>query len=218
MPPFRRLKAEDEATVEVEEEEAAEDEAEKALAKSGVYYVWSDITKGSLKKIHQDIMCKRLTGWGKNEPLQILINSDGGDLNETYSLIDLMDMTPWPIVTVGFGSCASAAAMLLASGTKGIRVVAPSTEIMIHAYSWGTAGKHKDLVAHRKVQDDSYTTMVQFWIKHSKHKTRKAVEKNLLRSEDVWLTPKEAIAHGIVDKISDLAPKPKVRLKPAKKL
>jgi ATP-dependent Clp protease, protease subunit len=177
-------------------------DAGATLKTAGIYYVWGEIRPGGLKDIHQDVLLKHYLGPKRyNQPIQLVINSSGGDSDETSALIDLLSNVRFPVATAGFGTCASAGACLLACGTKGLRTVARNTSIMVHQYSWSASGKHVELVAHRHAQDAEYLKDVAFWLLHSKYRTRSEVEKHLLRKEDNWLTPKEAIRHGIVDRI-----------------
>lgn len=172
------------------------------LQQLGVYYIFGSIEEGSLKPIHQNVLLKHLSGpksWKGD--LVFIINSGGGSVDETNALLDLLSNIRMDVRTVGLGTCASAAACLLAAGTHGKRTIGATTKVMIHCYSWGTYGKHHDLVAVRHIQNSFYDDEVKFWIKHSKYKTKKDVEKYLLKKEDVWLTAKEALKHGIVDHI-----------------
>lgn len=178
---------------------------EDFLRKSGIYYIFGEIKEGSLQPLHQNILLKHYIGPKHfRGDLTFLINSPGGDVDETNSLLDLIKNIRLQVRTVGFGKCMSAAAMLLAAGTKGKRIVGPSTTIMIHPYAWGVYGKHHELVAHRHPQDEAYSQMLNFWMTHSKYKNRKEVEKYLLRKEDTFLTAKEALKHGIIDAIGDV--------------
>jgi ATP-dependent Clp protease protease subunit len=196
------------ADEEVEETATAVESSENVdvdatLRKCGIFYIWGDITPGGLKDIHQDLMLKHWQGPKHfNSPVQLIINSNGGDVDETNSLLDLLANVRFNVATSGFGTCASAGAQLLASGTKGLRTVAPNATVMIHSYSWGNAGKHHELVAHRRAQDGEYEKEIAFWIKASKYNTRAQVEKHLLRKADTWLTAKEALNHGIVDHVA----------------
>lgn len=175
------------------------------LRAAGIYYVWGEIGPGSLKDIHQDIVLKNYQGSNFfSGPIQLLINSNGGDADETMALIDLLANVRFPVATSGFGTCASAAAMLLACGTKGLRTIAPNAGVMIHSYAWSADGKHHELVAHRKAQDWEYEKELAFWLKHSRYRKKKDVERHLLKKSDVWLTPREALAHGIVDHIGGM--------------
>lgn len=175
------------------------------LTQAGIYYIWGEITQGTLKDIHADVLLKHYLGPKKyNSPVQFMVNSCGGDADETWALIDLLANLRFKVATSGFGTCASAGAMLLAAGTKGLRTVAPNCTIMIHRFYGGNSGKHHELLAHRSAEDAEHDKDLAFWSKHSKYKTAAQVEKYLLRKEDTWLTPHQAVQHGIVDQIGGI--------------
>jgi len=197
-----------EEEIEVDENALAKlvDTADEDLLKAGgVYYITGSIEEDSLKAIHQNVLLKHLAGpklW--KQDLTFVVNSTGGSIDETNGLLDLLANIRMDIRTVGLGTCASAGAMLVCAGTKGKRTVGPNTILMVHCYSWGSWGKHHELVSARHVQNAIYEQELAFWIKHSKYTKKVDVEKYLLRKEDTWLTAKEAMKHGIVDHIGDV--------------
>ncbi len=177
--------------------------SEDMLKMSGIYYISGEIKDDTLKPIHQDILLKHYVGpkhW--NSDIQLIVNSPGGNLDETNALLDLLSNVRMDIRTICLGSCASAAAMLIASGTKGKRVMGPHSTIMIHRYTWGAYDKQQELVARRSIEDATHEQMIDFWIRHSKYKTKKDVEKHLLKTVDNWMTASQAVSHGIVDHIA----------------
>lgn len=66
------------------------------------------------------------------KPISLWIQSPGGDVNSFFAIYDMMQLVKAPIKTVCIGSASSAAAMLLASGTQGLRYATPNSTIMIH--------------------------------------------------------------------------------------
>jgi ATP-dependent Clp protease protease subunit len=177
--------------------------ASDALRENGIYYITGEIKSGSLKIIQEDILLKHFKGpkfWDK--PIQLLINSPGGDADEANALLDVIANVRMDVRTTAMGMCASAAAELVASGTKGMRLVSPSTTIMVHRYTWGSYDKQPELVARRPIEDATHNHMVEFWREHSKYKSNADVEKHLLKTVDNWMTAKQALDHGIVDAIT----------------
>lgn len=173
--------------------------AAEELSKKGIYYITGEIQADSLLSVHQDIVFKHVTGWQGD--IQLIINSSGGEVGEVWALIDLLDFVPFIVRTLGIGECASAAAALLASGTTGYRCIGANATIMVHRFTWGSYDKHAELVEHRKAEEMEYDRSIKFWLERSKWKTKLELEKNLLRPVDTWLSPKEAVRHGIVDKV-----------------
>jgi ATP-dependent Clp protease protease subunit len=66
------------------------------------------------------------------EPITIEVNSPGGEVSSGLAIIDTMNCIESPIKIVVCGMAASMAALIVASGTKGMRYALPHSTIMIH--------------------------------------------------------------------------------------
>lgn len=73
-------------------------------------------------------------------PVEIWINSNGGDLAQAFAIYDVMQMMPYPIYTIGLGIVASCAVLILAAGSEGYRTVMPNTRFVLHQVSYEGAG------------------------------------------------------------------------------
>lgn len=62
-----------------------------------------------------------------------------------WAIYDAIQNVACEVSTVCMGMCASMGAFLLASGTKGKRIVTPNSEVMIHQPSAGTQGMVTDM-------------------------------------------------------------------------
>lgn len=175
-------------------------DAQEELRNKGIYYITGSIEEDSLLEIHQDILLKHLTSEWRDD-IQLVINSPGGYVSEMWALVDLLDWIRLDVRTTGLGYCCSAGAILLAVGTPGKRIVAPNTSIMIHGANAYMEGNKQQLVAGMKDVNQEYQRMVNFWLAHSKYKSENEVKKRLLDGFDKYLTPEEALNHGIVDVI-----------------
>ncbi len=60
------------------------------------------------------------------------INSPGGSMTAMTAIYDTMQYIKPDVQTVCLGQAASAAAILLASGTKGKRLMLPNARVLIH--------------------------------------------------------------------------------------
>jgi ATP-dependent Clp protease protease subunit len=175
------------------------------LRAKGIYYLTGEIEEFSLMDIHADVLLKHLDpNW--NEDIQFFINSPGGDCVPTWALLDLLEMVRMDVRTVGIGLCASAGAILLASGTKGKRSVSRNTSIMIHQFSGGMMGNYAQLTAQVEDIRQEQQRHVEFWKTHSKFHTEEEVVKNLLTGADVYLTAEKALEFGIIDSIQPAKP------------
>ena len=90
------------------------------------------------------------------------------------------------------------ASILLMAGSKGKRFALPHSEIMIHQPLGGFEGQASDIAIHAKnilrIREEMYDVIV----KHT-GKTKKVVIVDTDR--DNFLTAKEALDYGIIDKI-----------------
>ena len=80
--------------------------------------------KGPIEEGFADAVVGQLLFLESDSPdkdICMYINSPGGYLSEMYAIYDVMSYIKPDIVTVGYGTCASAASFLLAAGTKGKR-------------------------------------------------------------------------------------------------
>ncbi|MGC9961421.1 MAG: ATP-dependent Clp protease proteolytic subunit [Acidimicrobiales bacterium] len=77
--------------------------------------------------------------------INIYINSPGGDITALFAIYDTMKYVRPDKSTFCFGQAASAAAVLLAAGTKGKRFALPHTRILLHQPYGGAAGQATDI-------------------------------------------------------------------------
>ncbi|MFW5836423.1 MAG: ATP-dependent Clp protease proteolytic subunit, partial [Desulfovibrionaceae bacterium] len=144
---------------------------------------------------------------GKVDHIQMVINSPGGGPYAGFAIIDMMEWSRLPIYTTGLGLVASMGLMLFMAGERGRRVLTPRTAILSHRFSGITAGNHSQLLAGRKEEDMLHQRIVDHYLAYSDIPSREELETILLRDVDSWLTPQEAVRHGIADIIENLGPR-----------
>lgn len=138
----------------------------------------------------------------KNRPdaIRLVINSQGGELQSGFALIDVMEASRVPIWTYGLGSLCSAALTIFITGTKGKRFITRNTSILSHQFSWANYGKEHELIASVKEIDLTQKRLMDHYKKHTKM-TETNIRKYLLPPEDVWLSSVEAVKYGLADKV-----------------
>jgi ATP-dependent Clp protease, protease subunit len=77
--------------------------------------------------------------------ISLYINSPGGDMTALFAIHDTMQFVAPDIATICVGQAASAAAVLLAAGTKGKRYALPNARVLIHQPHGGAQGQSTDL-------------------------------------------------------------------------
>ncbi len=80
-----------------------------------------------------------------NEDIYLYINSPGGSITAGFAIYDTINYIKSDVSTIGVGLCASMAAFLLSSGTKGKRCSLKNTEIMIHQPLGGVQGQATEI-------------------------------------------------------------------------
>ena len=131
-----------------------------------------------------------------HDPIRLVITSPGGDLDSTFLFYDTMKLIKSPIITIG-RYCASAAAMLLASGSE--RYLFPHAKIMLHLPAGQMGGDARDWDIQHKQMDNYRSKMVDILVDCGATKSREDILFDIDR--DFWLEPKEAIEYGLADEI-----------------
>jgi ATP-dependent Clp protease protease subunit len=80
-----------------------------------------------------------------DKDISIYINSPGGDITALFAIYDTMKFVKNDISTFCYGQAASAAAVILAGGSKGKRFALPHARILIHQPHGGAAGQAADI-------------------------------------------------------------------------
>ena len=131
-----------------------------------------------------------------DDPITIMITSPGGDLDSAFLIYDTMRLVKSPIITIG-EYCASAAVLLLASGSK--RYLYPHAKVMLHLPSGQMGGDAKDWDIQHQQMTLYKNKMVDVLCECGARKSRDEIMDDIDR--DYWLEPKEAVAYGLADEI-----------------
>ena len=168
------------------------------LLNSHVHFLTGEIEEENIENAIKWIVYENLICGNSPKTLTMYINSNGGDLNSAFALIDVMKQSKCPIRVIGLGSVCSAAFMIFSSGTKGERYIANNTSIMCHQYTDGMEGKHHDIKSRFKEVELTNTRMIEILKENTGLETR-TIKSKLLCPTDVWLTAEELIELGIAD-------------------
>jgi ATP-dependent Clp protease protease subunit len=129
----------------------------------------------------------------------IYINSPGGSFTSLMAIYDTMQYVRPDIQTVALGQAASAAAVLLAAGTKGKRLALPNARVLIHQPATeGTYGQVSDLEIQANEIQRVRRLMETTLAKHT-NKTPEEVRTDIER--DKILTAEQAKEYGIIDEV-----------------
>ena len=133
-----------------------------------------------------------------NDDISIYINSPGGSVTDGMAIYDTMNFIKSDVSTIGMGLCASMAAFLLSSGTKGKRFLLPNSEVMIHQPLGGAEGQATEIkiaAEHILKTKDKLNKILSL----NTGKKLNIIEKDTDR--DNFMTSEEALNYGIIDEI-----------------
>ncbi|MBI4883683.1 MAG: ATP-dependent Clp protease proteolytic subunit [Actinobacteria bacterium] len=100
------------------------------LLRDNIIWLDSPIDDGTAS-----LTCAKLVYLESENPdkdISLYINSPGGDITALFAIYDTMQFIKNDIATICLGQAASAAAVLLAAGTKGKRMALPHSRILLH--------------------------------------------------------------------------------------
>ncbi|MHB8669177.1 MAG: ATP-dependent Clp endopeptidase proteolytic subunit ClpP [Acidimicrobiales bacterium] len=133
-----------------------------------------------------------------DKDINIYINSPGGEITGLFAIYDTMQYIKPDVTTICMGQAASAAAVLLAAGTKGKRFALPHARILIHQPYGGAAGQAADI----EIQAKEIVRMRQLLEHILSHHTGQPEEKvGRDTDRDFIMNADEAREYGIIDEV-----------------
>ncbi|HIM86000.1 MAG TPA: ATP-dependent Clp protease proteolytic subunit [Acidimicrobiia bacterium] len=150
-----------------------------------------------------NLVCAQLLHLESENPdrdISLYINSPGGDINALFAVYDTMQYIKPDINTICFGQAASAAAVLLAAGTKGKRLALPHSRVLIHQPYAGAQGQVSDIeLASREIQ----RLKAQLEEILARHTGQDVARIHADTDRDFVMTAAEAKEYGIIDEVID---------------
>src|SRR4051795_11382496 len=132
--------------------------------------------------------------------IDIYINSPGGSFTALTAIYDTMRYIKPDVSTVCLGQAASAAAVILAAGTKGKRLALPNARVLIHqpAMAGGDYGQASDI----EIQANEVLRM-RTWLEDTiaLHSGRHVEQVRRDIERDKILTAPMAVEYGLVDQV-----------------
>ena len=141
-----------------------------------------------------------LEGQDPDKDISLYINSPGGSISAGMAIYDTMNYIKCDVSTICIGMAASMASFLLSSGAKGKRFALPNSEIMIHQPLGGLQGQASDI----KIHADHIIAIREKMNRMLSEQTGKSYEEICRDTDrDNFMTAKEAMEYGLVDKVID---------------
>ncbi|MBQ7592692.1 MAG: ATP-dependent Clp protease proteolytic subunit [Clostridia bacterium] len=133
-----------------------------------------------------------------DEDVSFYINSPGGSVTSGMAIYDTMKFIKCDVQTICVGLAASMGAFLLSAGTKGKRIALPHSEIMIHQPLGAAEGQCSDVLIRAELLKNT-KKMLNTILAENTGKSYEEIERDTDR--DNFMTAKEALDYGIIDKI-----------------
>jgi ATP-dependent Clp protease protease subunit len=134
----------------------------------------------------------------KDKEIKLYINSPGGSVTAGLAIYDTMQHIKPDVSTICVGMAASMGAVLLTAGAPGKRFVLPNSEVMIHQVLGGVQGQATDIAIHAERIMAMKQSLNSIIAKHTGQTLEKVTEDT---ERDKFLTAKEAMRYGLVDKV-----------------
>lgn len=135
--------------------------------------------------------------------IPVVINSYGGYTDCLSTLLDCIQGSTKPVITIATGVDMSCGCGLFVSGTKGLRIIGQNTTSLIHQVASMAWGKSSDIESGaREIQRLNEKLAYKLYDQAGGHED--GYTKNLIKENfnaDLYLTPEQMVEHGWADKI-----------------
>ena len=167
------------------------------LFEERIIFLGTPISDEIANAVMAQLLC--LQQMDSERTISMYINSPGGSFTALTAIYDTMRYIKPDVQTVCLGQAASAAAVLLAAGTKGRRMALPNSRILIHQPATeGGYGQSSDL----EIQANEILRirgLMENMLAADSGQSVEKVSKDIER--DKYLTAQEAVEYGIIDDI-----------------
>jgi ATP-dependent Clp protease protease subunit len=148
-----------------------------------------------------NLICAQMLFLESEDPdkdISLYINSPGGDITGLLAVYDTMKYIKPDVSTFCFGQAASAAAVLLAAGTKGKRFALPHARVLLHQPWGGVGGQASDI----EIQAREILRMKDMLNSMLASDTGQTVERITKDTDrDYIISAQEAVEYGLIDDV-----------------
>lgn len=132
----------------------------------------------------------------EREPIKIYIDSPGGDLSSTLTIIDAIRLSKTPVWTINVGTAYSGGFFSFISGHR--RFAYPSSSFLFHEGSAGTSGTANQFENYASFYKRRLNALKEIVLSHTKISEEKYTS---IQKDDFWMTAEDAIELGCADEI-----------------
>jgi ATP-dependent Clp protease protease subunit len=167
------------------------------LLKDRIVFLGTPIDDGVANIIMAQLL--HLEGEDPDKEIALYINSPGGSTYALMAIYDTMQFIKPDVATYCMGLAASAAAVLLAGGTKGKRFALPHSRVMVHQpHVSGVGGQATDIEIHAKEILKTREEINEILALHTGRPIETISDDT---DRDFWLSAEEAVEYGAIDAV-----------------
>ena len=156
---------------------------------------------GEINDLTADLVVAQLLfldGQDTEKDINLYINSPGGSVTAGLAIYDTMQYVKSDVQTICLGQAASMAALIVAAGAPGKRLVLPSSRMLIHQPWGGASGQARDI----GIQSKEIIRLKKMTIDYFARHTGKSVETIAADMErDFYMAAEDAVTYGVADRI-----------------
>jgi len=167
------------------------------LFEDRIIFLGTPISDDIANAVMAQLLC--LQQMDAERDIEIYINSPGGSFTALTAIYDTLRYIKPDVRTVCLGQAASAAAVILAAGTKGKRLALPNSRILIHQPATeGGYGQSSDIeIQAREIL--RIRSLMEQMLAEDTGRTTEEVSRDIER--DKYLTADQARDYGIIDEV-----------------
>jgi len=156
---------------------------------------------GEINDLNADMVVAQLLfldGQDTEKDINLYINSPGGSVTAGLAIYDTMQYLRSDVQTICLGQAASMAALIVAAGAPGKRLVLPSSRMLIHQPWGGASGQARDIGIQSKEIIRLKKMTIDYFAKHT-GKEPQIIAADMER--DFYMSAQDAVAYGVADRI-----------------
>ena len=139
-----------------------------------------------------------------DKPIQMYIQSPGGEVYAGLAIYDAMQQVHAPVSTTAIGLTASFGTVVLAAGAPGMRYALPNATIHMHQPHGGARGQVTDMMIAARESQRLKDRLTQIFVERT-GRDWEVIERDTDR--DIYFSAQQAKEYGLVDDVI-ASPKP----------
>ncbi|HAE21989.1 MAG TPA: ATP-dependent Clp protease proteolytic subunit, partial [Spirochaetaceae bacterium] len=132
-----------------------------------------------------------------DEPIKIMIDSPGGDVDAGYAIFDMARFVKPQVWMIGMGLVASAGALILLAAPKERRVALPNSHYLIHQPLSGLRGVATEIEIHARELEKTRDKLNKLIAEETGQPLERVVRDT---DRDYWMNAEEAAAYGLISR------------------